>query len=204
MKVGLVLWRARWLVLPCILCSAPAAACSLVSVEASMARAVADSGKYLIASIVVGCALISLEFYLGRRWLFPILTAMLLVFHPFWTLPPFLGPDCVFHNVEASGVILVVLCLMCMYRLVSDGLTRRQRTATVVAAIVGALAAVTLGAVVVASFAWWQHGLTEFTLRLRHFLPWYVPWAFLAGIAPAFAIALALRAVKLLKRLAHG
>jgi hypothetical protein len=165
-----------------------------------MARAVAESGKYWIASIVVGSALITLELYRGRPWLFPILAAMLLVFHPFWMLPPSYGPDCVFPKVQASEVILIVLCLIFMYRLVSDGLTHRQRTATVIVAVIGGLAAITLGAVGVASLAWRQNGPTEVALRLRDFLPWYVPWFFFAGIAPAFAVALALRAVNLLKR----
>ena len=75
-------------------------ACSLVSVQASMAYAVAVSGIYWAASILLGGALIGLELYQRRGWLFPVLTVGLLMFHPYWTLPPLFGPDCVFFNVR--------------------------------------------------------------------------------------------------------
>jgi hypothetical protein len=83
-----------------------------VSVEASTARAMAASGKYWIASILVGCALISLELYLGRGGSSDnCRNASRLP--SFWTLPPFHGTDCVFFNVQASEVVLIASFALC-------------------------------------------------------------------------------------------
>ena len=60
-----------------LLCTEPASACSWVSAKAAMAAmedATAVSANYWIASILLGGALIGLEFRQRRFWLFPAIT----------------------------------------------------------------------------------------------------------------------------------
>jgi hypothetical protein len=74
------------------------------------------SGYYWIASSMLGGVVICIELY-QRRWSFILaLCVGLLVFHPRWTVSPIYGPDCSFQNVEASQLVLTVICLLLGYQ----------------------------------------------------------------------------------------
>lgn len=184
-----------------LLCTEPASACSWVNAKAAMAAmedATAVSANYWIASILLGGALIGLEFRQRRFWLFPAITLALLVFHPRWTLPALHGPDCVFSNVRASQFVLATIVLMLGYRMVGHALTQRQRFAAAVAAGIGGVA---VGAAIVLP-------LVQFPppggLNLRYFLPILVPLLLLAGITTGFLVAVGLGATRLMMSFARG
>jgi hypothetical protein len=103
-------------------------ACSLVNAQVSVANSVALTAKYWIASILVGAVVIGLEFYKGR-W--PVVLAMivaLLVFHPRWFLPAGYLVDCTFVNVEASQVVLIVICILLAYRIIRVALSYMRQS----------------------------------------------------------------------------
>lgn len=169
-----------------LFCTGPASACSWVSVkawEAAEASAAALSVNYWIASILLGGALIGLEFRQRRFWLFPTITLALLVFHPGWTLPSSHGPDCVFVNVQTSQFVFATIVLMLGYRMVGHALTQRQRFAVGVAAGIGGLAAGTAVGCLAFSVP------LPSGVDLRYFLPRFVPLPLLAGMTIAFLVA---------------
>jgi len=164
-----------------------------------MANATAVSGNYWIASILLGGALIGLEFRERRFWLFPTITLALLVFHPRWTLPSLYGPDCGFANVETSQEVLATIALMLGYRMVGRTLTQRQRFAAAVAAGVGGVAAGAAVGLIVVQFA----PQSGFNFNLRYHLPTFVPLLLLAGITTGFLVAVGLGATRLLMSFAR-
>lgn len=102
-----------------VLCASPALACSLVSVEASIAQSITTTWNYWIAALLIGAMIIRLEIR-RRRWsLVPVLTAVLLVFHPAWTVPAEYMTDCTFINVYYSQVVLAVFLALLGYRIVT-------------------------------------------------------------------------------------
>jgi len=113
----------RWkLLLPfSVMDTASAYACTFVDEQAAATHAEVVAGKYWIASILLGGVLIGLELYQRQGWFFLVLTVALLIFHPYRTLPPVHGPDCVFANVESSQFVLAIISFMFAYRLLSRG-----------------------------------------------------------------------------------
>jgi hypothetical protein len=159
-----------------------------------MQNATAVSGNYWIASILLGGALIGLEFRQRRFWLFPTITLAVLIFHPRWTLPSIFGPDCVFANVETSQDVLATIVLMFGYRMVGHTLTQRQRFAAAVAASIGGVVAGAAVGLIVVQFAP-QGG---FDFNWRYHLPTFVPLLLLAGITTGFLVSVGLGATRLL------
>lgn len=94
-----------------------ALACSLVNAAGSTAEAVTTTGYYWIASGVIGGLVIFIELY-QRRWrsMISAFVAILLIFHPRWTVAPAYGPDCTFQNVEASQFVLAAILLLLGYQ----------------------------------------------------------------------------------------
>lgn len=105
----------------------PALACSWANDAAARAHSVTSSNYYWAATGLLGCIVIVLE--LRRRWLSVImgLAALLVVFHPAWTLRPNYGPDCSFQNVEASQYDFIIICILLIYQLVRYLRTARRQ-----------------------------------------------------------------------------
>jgi predicted cobalt transporter CbtA len=93
-------------------------ACSVRDLDGLIADAIATSGKYWIASILVGIIVICLEAYQKRWSAILALTIGLLIFHPHLTVRPFPMPSCEFMSIQASQAVLAVLVLMLGYRVI--------------------------------------------------------------------------------------
>ena len=88
-------------------------ACSLVNAAASTAESMTTSSYYWIVSGLLGGLVVFIELY-QRRWssIISAIIAVLLIFHPRWTVAPAYGPDCTFQNVEASQFVLAAICFL--------------------------------------------------------------------------------------------
>lgn len=105
------------------------AACSMRDLDGLIADAVATSGKYWIASLLIGELVMFIEAY-HRRWSITLaLTIGLLIFHPHLTVRPFPMPSCEFTSVQASQAVLAVLAVLVVmlgYRIVKIFLAHRK------------------------------------------------------------------------------
>jgi hypothetical protein len=111
-----------------LLCPSIAIACSFVNPGAAIAEAVSISRQYWIASALLGGALIALEIYCRQRPRISVVTSLLLIFHPAWTVSPSYTPDCRFINVEASQAVLAVIGALLAYRVLRVGYRRLRST----------------------------------------------------------------------------
>jgi NhaP-type Na+/H+ or K+/H+ antiporter len=190
-------WRLLLAFATGLLDTASAYACSFVDEQAAATHAEAVAGKYWIASILLGGVLIGLELHQRQGWRLLVLTVTHLIFHPYWTLPPVHGPDCVFVNVENSQFVLTIISLMFAYRLLSRGFVRRHRVTVGVAGSIGVLAVST--AVILPGFQ--QHGLPSARHLITWLLPGLLPVFLLSGFTTGFAVAALLGTTSLVKRM---
>lgn len=98
------------------LTTTPSLACTLVDVQASMDEAISTSGDYFIASIALCLIIASIDAYERRLSIPLILSIMIVIFHPWWTVAPFYSTDCSFINVEASQAAGIVIAGLLIFR----------------------------------------------------------------------------------------
>jgi hypothetical protein len=103
-------------------------ACSVVNVDAFLARGVSEAGFYWVASMVLGCVIIIFESYNRRGPIIVFLTVLLLIFHPRWFMYPNYLPDCSFVMVQASQVVLAILVALLLYGVVRTFIAYRKRS----------------------------------------------------------------------------
>ena len=100
----------------CISVATPAASCSLVDVEASALASIALSNSYWIGTTLLVAAIFLLD-VLEKKWsLTFVVSALIVIFHPAWTIPPLHMPDCTFVNVESSQWAAVFLTGVLVFR----------------------------------------------------------------------------------------
>ena len=98
------------------LISDPALACSLVNGAASEAHSVTVSNYYWIATSLIGIIVVYMQS--RRRWqpVILCLVALLVAFHPAWTVSPNYAFDCTFYNVKASRVVLFIMVILLVHQ----------------------------------------------------------------------------------------
>src|SRR5262245_20224649 len=77
-----------------VMVASPAAACSFVDTEASIAASIAEARLHWIGAGLLVAAILVLDFLEKRGSLSLILGIAVVAFHPAWTVSPYFHADC--------------------------------------------------------------------------------------------------------------